>query len=585
MTGDIRNDVGATLNISAKGGSIIQEEGVKVSTDNINLSARNDIKNINIVNRRTDDLKLNAQTTAGDIDVNVTGGISGNKNLAGNVTVNALNSKEGNVTLTAQGDIKQTIKDTSINARNIKLESANGSINLQIESNGQANTADKSAISAAANGNIKLAKNDNDDFLIGSIVSTTGDVELKANGRFVDALDKVRDNSDMQESDLVKSWIDMGLIAGTDDYKGAYIHRLEQDRDNYKADVTAQFAEYQTLLTNYNTTHEQNSELEKGDRLILLEKKFAKYKTADEYLAADSDYQTLVSTVANPQYKWTQEELFSAIRSSIVNKEEGTAYDVTRLKDANITARNVTLTGAGVGTNSKETATIKMSELRVKANETDKEKSARLEKLSALANVEAADVKVNYALDANGKPVAQTVTQVNYRYDADKGYYIDKAGIFNANGNGANVVAKDLVLVGGNDAIGTQAKPFAVTLTGDLLNARSNKEINLSKVGKDNFRISAIYSPKAIRITNDGNGIIEHSTRFDGIAAAYINTPGEITLTGSAGTANNPILIKPSETTTLNLRGDNEFYIKGLNSGTVNLNDISGKVDSAPTVR
>ena len=116
-----------------------------------------------------------------------------------------------------------------------------------------------------------------------------------------------------------------------------------------------------------------------------------------------------------------------------------------------------------------------------------------------------------------------------------------------------NVVGKDLVLVGGNGSIGTQNKPFAVTLTGDLLNARSNEEVNLQKVGSDNFRISAIYSPKAIRITNNGGGIIERSLRFDDISAAYLNTPGEITLTGTAGTANNPILIRPTETTIINL--------------------------------
>lgn len=134
-------------------------------------------------------------------------------------------------------------------------------------------------------------------------------------------------------------------------------------------------------------------------------------------------------------------------------------------------------------------------------------------------------------------------------------------------------------IVGGNGAIGTQAKPLTVTLTGDLLDARSNDEINLQKVGKDNFRISAVYSPKAIRITNSGNGIIEHSYRFDDIAAAYINTPSEITLSGNAGTADNPILIHPTATTVLNLNGKNNFYVKGLDSGTVNLNNISGNVD------
>lgn len=72
------------------------------------------------------------------------------------------------------------------------------------------------------------------------------------------------------------------------------------------------------------------------------------------YIAANKDYQTLVATVKNPQYKWTEDELLSGIRSAIVNKEEGTAHDVTHFKDANITGRNVTLTGSGVGSNSKE---------------------------------------------------------------------------------------------------------------------------------------------------------------------------------------------------------------------------------------
>ena len=123
----------------------------------------------------------------------------------------------------------------------------------------------------------------------------------------------------------------------------------------------------------------------------------------------------MVETAKNPQYQWTEDELLAGIRSAIVNKEEGTASNITHLKDANITAKNVTLTGTGAGSNSKETTTIKMSELRVKANETDEEKSARLAKISQLANVDAADVKVNYVL-ADGKPVMQTVTQFNYNY-------------------------------------------------------------------------------------------------------------------------------------------------------------------------
>ena len=597
---------------------------------------------------------------------------------------------------------------------------------MQIESDGKAALLnDVNAISAAAKGDITLAKNDDADFRIGSIVSTTGDVTLKAKGKFVDALDKKRDNADTQANELVKSWVDMGLIAGAADYKGAYINRLEKDRDNYKSDVTEQFAEYQatyqSTLDDYNALEDKTGVTapEKSERLELLDKKFSKYETADAYLAADTDYQTLVSTAENPQYQWTEEDLLSGIRSAIVNKEEGTSSEVTHLKDANITAQNVTLTGAGVGTNSKDVTTVNLSEIIRKDNETPEESNARLEALSKLANAEAADVKINYVLDADGKPVTHTITRVNYRYDADNGYYTDGAGkyiryrkdadgnllkytytkdadnnftqsgdavavsdfsdvidspttiknkeiksfdisgtiplginatgnitvkttgnegnyivgrnkgvkidaetnpnsdnfsalnivsvetskadgnygdvriisekgIFNANSDAsaANVIGKDLVLVGGNDAIGTTDKPLTVKLTGDLLSARSNDEINLKKVGADDFRVSAVYSQKAIRITNDGNGIIQRSLRFDDIAEAYLNTPGEITLTGSAGTASSPMYILPHDTAILNLKGDGDFYIKGVNdasksvtNGTITLNDISGNID------
>ena len=190
LNGNIRKDLG-NLNISVQGGSIIQQEGTKISTDNINLTAQDDIKNIDVVNHRTDDLKLNAQSMNGDIDINVSGGLSGDKYLAGNVIVNDLSSNNGAVSLTATGDIKQSANKTTVNADNIKLESSTGSINLQVESNSQAASSnDISAISASAPGNIKLTKNDATDFRIGSIVSTVGDVELKANGKFIDALDK-----------------------------------------------------------------------------------------------------------------------------------------------------------------------------------------------------------------------------------------------------------------------------------------------------------------------------------------------------------------------------------------------------------
>ncbi|MBO4780376.1 MAG: hypothetical protein J5497_07050, partial [Selenomonadaceae bacterium] len=156
---------------------------------------------------------------------------------------------------------------------------------------------------------------------------------------------------------------------------------------------------------------------------------------------------------------------------------------------------------------------------------------------------------------------------------------IGEAGIFNAADSGENVIGKDLVLVGGNGAIGTQEKPFTVRLTGDLLDARANDEINLKSVGGNNFRVSAMYSSKAIRITTDQNSRIEHSARYDEIDEAYIDTYGELTLNNTSGTESAPLVVRPRENTIVNLNGGGRFYLKGVYGGTLNLNDISGKVE------
>ena len=720
LTGNIRNDKGK-LNIRSNGGDIVQNGGVTVSTDNINLTAMNHIKNINVANKGGSvKLSANSMSNAGDIDINVTG----------RTIVDNLKSANGSISLTSSGNIKQDVSGTTVNARNIKLESTNGSINLQIESSGQATTNDKATISAAAKGDITLVKNDSNDFRISSIVSTNGDVNLTAGGRFVDALDKVNNNSADFENALVNSWIDMGLIAGDANYKGAYLTNLERERDNYKADVTSLFNEYTTLLAAYNKQLEDFSTLEMGDRLTTLKNKFGNYTTADEYLAKDTTYQSLVATAANPTYQWAKDDLLNGIRSAIVNKTSGSSEDVTKLKDANITAHNVTLTGTGVGTNDGVKTTINISEVGKTDNETPEESSARLDALKKLANAEAADVEVTFVKNPDGTYKTHTITRVNYKYDAENGYYIDKAGnyiryrndadgnllkytytksgdtftqkgdpvavakdasgnydmsdvingkpttleineiesftisgtiplginatgeinvkttgsygtyiagrnkgvkidatsnpnkdvysplninrvetsktdgnfadvrligqagVFNVKDSGANVIARDLVIVGGDGAIGTQAKPFAVQLSGDLLDARSNEEINLLKTGTDDFRISAIYSLKDVRITNEGKGSIQRSQRFDQVDESYINTPGTITLTGSAGTGNLPMNILPRETTVVNLLGDadSKFYIRGVDDasksitgGTMNLNNTIGHVDISST--
>ena len=86
----------------------------------------------------------------------------------------------------------------------------------------------------------------------------------------------------MDEDDLVRHWIDSGLIAGTEDYEGAYIRGLKQDAANYKAGVEAQYQEFKN-----------------GPRERSLRQQFTKpgstetYASVAEYLAQDKTYQAL----------------------------------------------------------------------------------------------------------------------------------------------------------------------------------------------------------------------------------------------------------------------------------------------------
>ena len=164
---------------------------------------------------------------------------------------------------------------------------------------------------------------------------------------------------------------------------------------------------------------EQDSELEMGDRLEFLHGKFSKYETADD--------------------------LLNGIRGAIVNKTSGGSEDVTKLKDVNITAHNVTLTGTGVATNDGVTTTIKLSEVGKKDNETTEEKSARRRRFlrqrfeqrhdksdkGSMTVIDNADV----LLAAIYKDVTGDMTMTNKQADGWIALLNEKGATLNARGN------------------------------------------------------------------------------------------------------------------------------------------------------
>ncbi|WP_295358558.1 hypothetical protein [uncultured Succiniclasticum sp.] len=283
LTGNVANSHNeATLNISSKAGGITQFDNTTLKSEIVNLTAKNDIKNIHLasvgtavkdangkVTSVTDNIKLSAVSTGnGDIDVTAVGGILENQSLRGNVTIVALKSQDGNVgfkndaalgdvTLNAAGNITQSGSGTTVEGRGINLTSKEGGIGsagqaVNIAGSDLVYSTDRygAQVNAGAKGSIYLTEAAaGGDMRVGKIESKEGDVTLTiTNGGFIDGLQRDDKSGSLDSVDeMVHRWIDAGVIDGEKDakgnytYKGAYIEGLEKSRDEYKANVEAAY--------------------------------------------------------------------------------------------------------------------------------------------------------------------------------------------------------------------------------------------------------------------------------------------------------------------------------------------------------
>ena len=286
LTGNVANSHNqAELNISSAAGGIKQFDNTTLKSEIVNLTAKDDIKNIHLASVGTavkdangtsvnDNIKLTAISKGkGDIDITAVGGILENRSLPGNVEIVALKSQDGDnafnkaadlgdVTLTANGNITQSVNGTAVEGRGINLTSKNGGIGttaqaIQIAGSDLVYSTDRygAQVNASAHGDIYLTEaTAGGDMRVGKIESKTGDVTLKVeNGGFIDGLPS-DDKSGSTEAvdDMVHRWIDAGLIAGENGYEGAYIRDLKKNRDDYAARINSDYAEYKAKETKAN---------------------------------------------------------------------------------------------------------------------------------------------------------------------------------------------------------------------------------------------------------------------------------------------------------------------------------------------
>ena len=342
-----RNEKG-TVSISAKGGSLIQSGG-SLYGENINLAARKDMQDIQIIagdtvnvsaihdatgldtlEQNTIDLTINGQGAAkGNVVLGNIGSVSNNAYLKDNMGIT------GHVTIKTtgtEGTISQK-EDSAIVADRIDLTSENGSIygktkadTLKVNAGQQPMGLDtlSASVNATAKGDISLEQITG-DMRIGHILSKEGDVNLNiAHGSVVDAFPYDTDDRG-DADDLVARWKALGLINGGNGDMVASKTKL-----NHKKDL--------------------------GD-----------YKV------------------------WDQNELLYTIQDSVVNPTSDNLKK-TSSKDPNVVGKNITITVAdSVGLNSDTAKEILVNDGTTDANGNYTYKM-KVEDLKALAKADASNV-------------------------------------------------------------------------------------------------------------------------------------------------------------------------------------------------
>ena len=376
----------AELEIVSEGGGISQSGNTTLRSENVRLTAHDDITGLHIASlgskdangNVTDNIQLHAVSTGkGNIDITAVGGVLGDEILPGNVEILALESQDGstvfnkdavlgNVTLNAAGNITQSEGGVAVAGWNINLSSKNGSIGTETQSvqivSPDALTSNDShgaQVNASANGNIYLAEaGPGGDMRIGKIVSKEGDVHLAVfDGSFIDVLSGASLSSESVDS-KVRHWIDAGLIDGEKDgdgnytYKGAYITGLEKKRDDYKANVelayagktkdqwAAEFVEQKAAVEkvyasadyqNYKAGTGAYAGLTDAQKAVKLAKDghksyvaYAQYDTADAYLEQTAAYK--YSQYANAEDYLTNDATYK----SLVDKANNPTFEWTK---------------------------------------------------------------------------------------------------------------------------------------------------------------------------------------------------------------------------------------------------------------
>ena len=632
LNGNLKSyDASSKINVTAGtqgSGGINQVKNVYLSGNNINLAAQDDITGIKVTSLAlnsgagaADDLvNLNAVSQKGMVDVAVSGGVNGKTSLPGKVNVIALKG-DTSVKLNATGDITQSTDQLTVKADKITLISTRGALGTALQplvvEGGQNATGDdrlSASVNAGAKGDIYLTQ-DSGDMRIGNILSSEGSVTLKAeNGDFIDALPNVGTNNNTDIDAMVQRWKDMGLIEG----EGTFTTTLAADRLTYQTQAEEAFEQYKKLESQNDPLVVKSASYQQLQKQFTDPATGSDFASAAAYLARDQKYQKLM---AAPVYEWTKEALLYAIKDAVINKKVGSTDN--EKKAANVSGKNIILTGRGVGTNDEQSVVIDLNKL----TEND---------LKTLANANAADVswdQANHKATITGKralgvAAAEQVT-LNVSQDAyisSRALNLDQAtGTVSGNADGsgpkltlnkitatgdvrilgkqgvaagstdttrADITANGLYIEGGNGAasdIGTSNRYLLVNTTATApdkgqVSAIAGGSIYLRGMGSypGSMYLGTMYAGKDIYV-DGADRQLEMSSLAD--AMAYIRAGGTVNLfsSGALGTKTDPLRLYNGNAAenVINLSNNGDIYLKGMNGAEPNGIMSIGSVVSA----
>ena len=557
------------VTLNSNGGAISSVGSARVDADDLTAKAA---KGISINHSALGNMaKLNIEATTGDVSINSDRGklqfVGGNKGaLSGNLVINAA------------GDIT-TADGTVLNGNRIDFTSL-GAINAAIAP-GQTLTSSNTmsaSVNANAYGDITLT-NSNGDMRIGHIASQNGNVSLTTSGSFIDA---VGDSTLSDSESKLQKWQELGLINSNDKdeesaasaavAKSERVQALEKQAqrldaakvDNYKAaakDYNDKFAGSKTLQQAKKAYIDASAEAAK-----LTDKdaqKQALTNARDAYMQAlrkdsvfadkgysDAELQWIINYAEvdnSTAYGWSKNELLYAIQDSVLNAAPGQVLTVDK---ANVQGKNISLSAGknigidGEATNIAYSEMGKLDNLKLLAqakagdltwNDADNRIEVRQQrqitvqladggKLNLKANTSGADNTGNVYLAGVKNTTLDISGTINTTQDvkllSDKGVSM----------NNGSIVAKNLIIQGGNGDVGSKDAFIKTNISGNL-------EAN----------------------TDTGYGVYLHQT-------AVGNKPAQV------------LTIQDAATGTLVLKADNGMQMTteaGKNIGYLNANSIN----------